>query len=279
MADQDTRQTPDDASGPPDPGAAGRPRPAGAQTVERAFDLLRVLRALPGPASAADIARHMDLNVSAVHRMARAMEHAGFLEQDPATRRYRLGTAIAGLNRTLHHQRRFDLARPELRRLSELTSGSAVLALRDGREALVVADLPAQWAPDDWDTTVTNSVPLHASAFGKALLAWPRPSDEDLAALAPFERFTERTITTAARLRAELDAAVERGYTVASRELRPLQLSVAVPVLGQDGGSYLALGVGTTWTRNAAARTRTLARHLQDSARRLRSVLVLEGPH
>ncbi|CAG6396414.1 IclR family transcriptional regulator [Streptomyces cocklensis] len=267
MTEQDA-QEPQDA----------RSRPPGAQTVERAFDLLRVLRELPGPATAADIARRMDLNVSAVHRMARAMEQAGFLEQDPATRRYRLGTAIAGLNRTLHHQRRFDLARPELRRLSELTSGSAVLALRDGCEALLVADLPAEWTPDAWSARVTDSVPLHASAFGKALLAWPRPSEGELAALAPFERFTERTLTTTARLRAELDAAVERGYAVSSRELRPQQLSVAVPILDQHGGSYLALGVGTTWTRNAAARTGAIARQLQHSARRLREVLVLEGP-
>lgn len=261
----------------PDSPDADRPRPAGAQTVERAFEVLRCLRELPGPATVGEIARHMDLNVSAVHRMLRAMEHTGFLEQDPVTRRYRLGTAIAGFNSALHHQRRFDLARPELRRLSEATSGSAVLALWDGREALVVADLPSEWAPDHWDTRVTNSVPPHASAFGKALLAWPRPSDEQLERLAPFRRFTERTITTVAGLRADLDAAVERGYAVANRELRPLQLSVAVPILDRAGQSYLALGVGTTWTRGAAARVRGIARELRDSAERLRTVLGLNG--
>ncbi|NUP30830.1 MAG: IclR family transcriptional regulator [Streptomycetaceae bacterium] len=260
------------------PGAdrAARP-PAGAQTVERAFEVLHCLREFPGPATVAEIARRMDLNVSAVHRMVRAMEHTGFLEQDPATRRYRLGTAIAGLNRTLHDQRRFDLARPELHRLSEATSGAAVLALRDGRDALVVADLPAAWAPEHWDTRVTNSVPLHASAFGKALLAWPRPSDEELERLGPFERFTERTIGTAARLRADLDAAAERGYTVADRELRPLQLSVAVPIPDRAGRGYLALGVGTTWTRGAASRIRRIASELQDSAQRLRTTLGLDG--
>lgn len=263
----------------PDPADADRPRPPGAQTVERAFEVLWCLRELPGPATVGEIARLMDLNVSAVHRMVRAMEHTGVLEQDPVTRRYRLGTAIAGLNRALHHQRRFDLARPELRRLSEATSGAAVLALRDGREALVVADLPTEWAPDHWDTRVTNSVPLHASAFGKALLAWPRPSDEELERLAPFERFTDRTLTTAAQLRADLDAAAEVGYAVANREMRPLQLSVAVPILDQAGQSYLALGVGTTWTRGSASRVRGIARELHDSARRLRAVLGLEGKY
>ncbi|WP_329204441.1 IclR family transcriptional regulator [Streptomyces sp. NBC_00683] len=253
-------------------------RPAGAQTVERAFEVLQCLRTAPGPVGVSDIARSLDLNVSSVYRMTRALEKAGFLEQDPTTRRYRLGSAIAGLNRVLIHQRRFDLARPELQRLAEETSGSATLALRDRNEALVVSDLPVTEATGDWGTRVANSVPLHASAFGKALLAWPAPTDAELDSLAPFERFTERTITSAERLRDELAATRERGYAVSSRELYPLQLTVAVPILNQDGGSYLALGVGTTWSRGAAARTRTMARLAQDSAHRLRTLLVPDSP-
>ncbi|WP_411082278.1 IclR family transcriptional regulator [Streptomyces sp. cmx-18-6] len=259
----------------PDPAPGRAP---GAQTVERAFEVLQCLRTAPGPVGVSDIARSLDLNVSSVYRMARALEKAGFLEQDPATRRYRLGSAIAGLNRVLHHQRRFDLARPELRRLARETSGSAVLALRDRDEVLVVSDLPVAEAPDDWSTRVANSVPLHASAFGKALLAWPGTADAELDSLAPLERFTERTITSPQRLREELAASRERGYAVSNRELYPMQLTVAVPILGQDGGSYLALGVGTTWSRAAAARTRSLARQVQDSAHRLRPLLVPDSP-
>lgn len=254
-------------------------RPAGAQTVERAFEVLQCLKTAPGPVGVSDIARSLDLNVSSVYRMVRAMERAGFLEQDATTRRYRLGSAIAGLNRVLFHQRRFDLARPELRRLAGETSGSAVLALRDGNETLVVSDLSADGAePDDPGAPVANSVPLHASAFGKTLLAWPAGQEADLESLAPFERFTDRTITTTEALRAELEATRQRGYALSDRELYPLQLTVAVPILHQDGGSYLALGVGTTWTRGAAARTASVARLVQESAHRLRPLLVPGHP-
>ncbi|MFD6281237.1 IclR family transcriptional regulator [Streptomyces sp. NPDC060209] len=259
----------------PDPAPS---RPAGAQTVERAFEVLQCLRTAPGPVGVSDIARSLGLNVSSVYRMARALEKAGFLEQDLATRRYRLGSAIAGLNRVLHHQRRFDLARPELQRLARETSGSAALALRDRNEVLVVSDLPAAEAPDDWSTRVANSVPLHASAFGKALLAWPGATEAELESLTPLEQFTERTINSTERLRDELEATRERGYAVSNRELYPLQLTVAVPILNQDGGSYLALGVGTTWSRATAARLRTVARQVQDGARRLRPLLVPDSP-
>ncbi|MCD0451632.1 IclR family transcriptional regulator [Actinocorallia sp. API 0066] len=248
-------------------------RQTGAQTVERAFDVLNHFRTVPGTAGISEIARRLDLNVSAVYRIVRAMEQAGFLEQDPATRRYRLGSAVAGLNRVLSHQRGFHLARPELRWLSREAGGSAALALRDGDEALVVGEVSAESGGAEWDDVAANSVPLHTSAFGKVLLAWPGPEEADLAALAPLVRRTERSITDLADLRAEIDRTRERGWALADREMTPTQLTVAAPVRDPEGRAALAVGVGLTYTPENAARVEALAPLVTGTAERLSTVL------
>jgi IclR family acetate operon transcriptional repressor len=248
--------------------------------VERAFEVLQCVKAAPEPLGVSDIARRLGLNVSTVYRLVRALEQAGFVEQDADTRRYRLGMAIAGLNRVLYHQRRFDEARPELRRLREATGGHAVLALRDGDRAIVVSELPGDGGGDDvrGGERVANAVPLHASAFGKVLLAFAAPPGDDPAALEPLERFTEHTITALPRLREELTLVRRRGWALSSRELYPRQLTVAAPVLDRDGRGYLALGVGTVWSRANAARVRSLAAEVLASAERLRPLLVPGAP-
>ncbi|MFE1382219.1 IclR family transcriptional regulator [Streptomyces sp. NPDC058740] len=194
--------------------------PAGAQAVRRALDVLHCFHDNGPDLSASDLARRLGLSTSTAHRLARTLLGAGFLEQDARTARYRLGPAVTELGRLSYHQRGLHLAGPELSDLAARTGATADLALRSGPYAVIVAG-----------GAVTPKVglrrPLHSTALGKVLLAWPRAGESGVPAGEP--------------------AAVrERGYALDDGESTPGLRTLAVPVLERSGHARFALSVRAT---------------------------------
>jgi DNA-binding IclR family transcriptional regulator len=222
------------------PAEARPPRtPSGAQAVRRALDVLHCFHDNGPDLSAADLARRLRLSASTAHRLARTLLAAGFLEQDPRTSRYRLGPAVTELGRLSYHQRGLHLAAPELTDLAARTGATADLALRSGPYAVIVAG-----------GSVTPKVglrrPLHSTALGKVLLAWPRPGDADLDALPPLRAFTPHTIVERGALERALEQVRRDGYARNDGESAPGVRTLAVPVLDRSAGARFALAVRGT---------------------------------
>ncbi|MFD4536926.1 IclR family transcriptional regulator [Kitasatospora sp. NPDC058397] len=215
--------------------------PAGAQAVQRALGLLHCFHDNGPDLSASDLARRMDLSVSTAHRLARTLVSAGFLEQDEQTARYRLGPAVAELGQLTFHQRGLHLAAPELDRLSRRTGATADLAIRSGPHAVILVG--ASVRPD---TGLGLRRPLHSTALGKVLLAWPRPGEPAVSALGPLPSFTDRTITEPARLDEELAKVRSSGYALNDGESAAGVRTAAVPVLDGTGQARFALAVRST---------------------------------
>ncbi|MFJ2862221.1 IclR family transcriptional regulator [Kitasatospora sp. NPDC087314] len=215
--------------------------PAGAQAVQRALGLLHCFHDNGPDLSASDLARRMDLSVSTAHRLARTLVSAGFLEQDEQTARYRLGPAVAELGQLTFHQRGLHLAAPELDRLSRRTGATADLAIRSGPHAVILVG--ASVRPD---TGLGLRRPLHSTALGKVLLAWPRPGEPTVSALGPLPSFTDRTITEPALLDEELAKVRSAGHALNDGESAAGVRTVAVPVLDGAGQARFALAVRST---------------------------------
>ncbi|WP_426404539.1 IclR family transcriptional regulator [Streptomyces sp. R-07] len=213
--------------------------PAGAQAVRRALDVLHCFHDNGPDLSASDLARRLGLSTSTAHRLARTLLGAGFLEQDARTARYRLGPAMTELGRLSYHQRGLHLAAPELSDLAERTGATADLALRSGPHAVIVAG-----------GSVTPKVglrrPLHSTATGKVLLAWPRAGEGGPRSLPPLYVFTERTIAEPPALAAELARVREAGYALDDGASAHGVRTVAVPVLERAGHARFALAVRAT---------------------------------
>jgi DNA-binding IclR family transcriptional regulator len=75
-------------------------------------------------------------------------------------------------------------------------------------------------------------------ANGKVLMAY-----QAITIPADLERYTARTITSPAELRAELAAVRRNGYATAVGELEEGLVAVAAPVFGAGGGCVAALSV------------------------------------
>ncbi len=228
----------------------------GTQAVERALAILECFRREHRALGITEIAREVGLNVSTAHRLARALCHAGFMEQEQTSERYRLGVAIAVLGQRALEQSGYFLAQPVLARLAEATGESASLGIRRGDEVVVV-ERAASSQPLRFNHPTGAEIQLHASAMGKALLAFGADSPKDaVAGLRQLTRFTKHTITARTALTAELTEIRTQG-TALNREERYEGVSgVAAPVLGTNGLAHAAVGIQGPTLRLTPSRLR-----------------------
>ncbi|WP_328395593.1 IclR family transcriptional regulator [Nocardia sp. NBC_00416] len=215
----------------------------GLQTVSRA---LAVLRCFQGDIElgVTDIARAENLPMSTTHRLLQALLESEFVEQDERTGRYRLGVALAEYGRLSYRRHLIYLAEPHIEQLAAETGTAVSLATRHGTDALNLVF--TRWREAHGHNLSEVRFPLHASALGKALLAWSPVTREELDAL-PYHQGTDRTPADAESLGAELELAHAAGYAINDEQTEWGYRIIAVPVLDTNGHARFALGVrGTT---------------------------------
>ncbi|MEU0544518.1 IclR family transcriptional regulator [Nocardia sp. NPDC005978] len=211
----------------------------GVQTIARALSVLECFRA-GDERGVSEIARQQGLAVSTTHRLLAALVAAGFLEKNEESSRYRMGGALAEYGQIAYRQHRIYLAEPCLEQLAATTGASASVAIRHSIHAVLLGT--SRWRETDGHRLQGVRLPLHASALGKALLAWSDASDEELAAL-PYDEGTDRSVSGPAELRAELTRTRERGYAYNDGELDPEFRTIGLPILDPAGRCRFALGL------------------------------------
>lgn len=214
----------------------------GAQAVERAMAIISCFDADVDDLGLGEIADRSGLRASTAHRIVRALVRGGFLAQDSRTERYHLGARLALLGQTAIARYGLDLAQPDLENLARATGEAASLGVRNGGDVVVV--LRAESAqPLRFDRPHGARVPLHASAMGKALLAFgPADPAQAVAELEPLERFTPHTLT-ASTLITDLEATRARGYAVNFEERHDGVGGVGAPVLDRHGVARAGVAV------------------------------------
>jgi DNA-binding IclR family transcriptional regulator len=251
-------------------------RRSGAQAIERAMAVLRCFDDEVDGLTLSELAHRTRLAVSTTHRILRTMCRAGFLDQDARTERYFLARATAILGQVAARNLGFEHALPRLERLSATARESASLGIHDGPQVVVLLRTQAAHRAS-FDRPLGARVWPHASAMGKALLAFPRRGDlrASLDALTELPRFTDRTITRRRALLAELEAVRARGYAVNDRERDPGIRAVGAPILGPEGWAHAAVAVQGPVARLDEARLDELGEIVVRAARDLAGVLHL----
>lgn len=241
--------------------------PGGVQSVARAAAILRTLAEPHTDGSQpADglplvlVARTTGLSPSTTHRLLRALISEHLVEQDASTERYRLGPLAGVLGQGYLSSAGLERAVPILRSLCRQTDESVSLATLHGTTALVVLQEHSP-QPLRVDHLAGKELFLHASAMGKALLAFsPIQPKELVAQLGELVRFTDQTITSHAAMVRELDAVRQTGYATNEGERYDGANGVAVPVLGPGASSTsFALGIQGPATRLTTERMADLA--------------------
>jgi DNA-binding IclR family transcriptional regulator len=212
--------------------------------VKRAFQVIELLSKSDAGLTISDIHRTLKLPLSSAATILYTLEALGYLERDEANGRYALGVRILSFSRKIADQLniagRCQALIEELVRESALT---AHLAIRLDGESMYVARVAAPGLLQI-SSYVGMRWPVHASAVGKALLAF-LPGEErarllknlDLRALTPY------TITSADALEAQFLKFRRAGYCWEISEGEVGVACIAAPVYGPGEEVIAAISV------------------------------------
>jgi IclR family KDG regulon transcriptional repressor len=216
-----------------------------------------------------DLARRTELLPSDVHRILTSLRAFGYVEQDPETKKYRLGFSLLRLGLTVFRRNELrEKAHPVLVRLSQKIAAATYLALLDERELKVILVDQVE-GPNDPVVTdnLGGSERLHCTALGKIIMA---NVSRDLAHSAleksSLTRCTRHTITDLSTLEQQFEQIRRLGYAVDREEYANGVCCLASPLRYQAGSVVGAIGTSMSCAQFVAWDEWRLAAQLKSVA-------------
>jgi len=236
------------------------------QSVERAVALLRAVAAASGAGrTVTELAADCGLNRATAWRILMTLESHGLVTADRQTGRYRIGFGIVELAGSAGVDALVHAAHPVLEQLCLQTGETAALAVvRSGDLTYVDEVGPVAVVAATWRG---RFLPLHATSTGKVLLAFSDPADATRLTGPKLARYTPTTITSQAKLRAELERTREQGFGVCRGEYESSAWGVSAPVLDSLGRPLAVLSIWGPANRVPETRFDALGELACDAAR------------
>ncbi len=245
---------------------------SGTQALDRAVGLLRLVASATGRgARLADLIEQSNFSKPTGHRLLRALERLGLLEQDPATRLYHLGPeafvvgALAAERFGVHRA-----ALPSLARIASASEDTAFLSVRRDWHAVCLHREEGPFPIRSHVLKAGDRHPLGVGAGSLAILAaLPDAEAEAMIQASAGEIATRYPDFSPALLR---DLAVQtraRGFALNPGLLMAGSWGIGVPVLDRQGRCEGALSIAAIESRLGTSRQQELAVLLKAEAQRL----------
>ncbi|RCV56292.1 IclR family transcriptional regulator [Marinitenerispora sediminis] len=220
------------------------------QSLERGLSVIRAFSPATRAMTLSEVARATGLTRAAARRFLLTLADLGYVRTDGrlfslTPRVLELGFAYlasAGLP---------EVAQPHLERLVAEVRESSSVSVLDGDDVVYVARVATSRIMAV-SINVGTRFPAHATSMGRVLLAGRDPAE--LAAY--LERLearplTPHTITSPARLRAEIDRVRAQGWAIVDQELEEGLRSVAAPIRDREGRVVAAANVSAHASRTS----------------------------
>lgn len=227
---------------------AGTKNPEYLSTLERGLRVLKAFDEDHPEMTLSEVAAKTGLPPAVARRCLITLVELGYVGQHE--RKFLLRPAVLTIGSAFLASMQIEqVVLPPLQALRDQTGDSASLAVLSGTDILYVAHVST-----DRRFRVAAGVgtrfPFHATSLGKAIAAFlPDEERAVLLAGAPFQRFTERTVTDREALAERFQLIAERGYDSALDELDYGIVSVAMPIFGRGGRVIASINCSTSTTR------------------------------
>jgi len=212
------------------------------------------------------IRRMASRDKATTYRHLQALETMGFVEQNLATKRYRLGPALLQLAqvREATVPRKAGVELP-LTALAQATGETAHVVVLSGTTlySLLSRESPLHTIRAVIDI---NTFPLHATSSGLSALAFGPDALFDVAC-ASLDRFTDTTPVTADELAREVARVRETGFGHAPGLFEREITSLAAPIFDQTGEFAGAVAVASVASRLTSELETTIKAHLAKTSR------------
>lgn len=225
------------------------------QSLERGMQVLREFARAGQARSVSEIAAAVGLSRPAVRRILLTFEHLGYARQQRGD--WTLTPRVLELSAGYYVRNSLpDIARPFLEGLVERLQETCAVTVLDGTDVVHVAIVEYRGVQPE-PVRPGSPIPTHASAFGKVLLSGIRLAElEAYLEQAPFTPYTARTPVLADDLRDAVARARREHYYIATEELYPGVLALAVPIVVENR-IIGALGTTSTLFRSTEDRMRS----------------------
>ncbi len=211
-------------------------------SLDRGLAVLHVI-ARRGEVRLAELAKELDTSRTTIFRVLETLRSHGFTEHVAERHTYRLGPGARSLAALATHSAITRLAEPPMAALRNATGETVNLVGVHGSRLVYEVVLEGGYALRSLPS-LGMTVAAHCSALGKAVLAEsPTALREVLLGPEPYQRFTEKTITTRRDLDAELEAACQRGYAIDEEEIEILSAAAIGGAGGRPAGAISISGL------------------------------------
>jgi DNA-binding IclR family transcriptional regulator len=214
------------------------------RAVERAIDVLDVIKTRAEGAGVSEISRELGLARSTVHRLLVALQKKEMVYQRADSDRYTIGRKALELAFfAVPHLDIVYMAMPHLEELRNRLDETAALALKVRLCYTYVSQVPSLK-----EYRVTPSLgqqyPLHWAAAGKAILAYVREEElNECLKVVPHLSATPKTITDPDVLLEQLEQIRRTGFAISFGERNIGAAGIAAPIRNRQGYAHAAIAL------------------------------------
>ncbi|MDR1678074.1 MAG: IclR family transcriptional regulator [Deltaproteobacteria bacterium] len=206
---------------------------------------LKILEAIveQGEMTVTQAANYMELNRASSHRFITTLRDLGYVRRN-AQGKYEATFKLLGLG--MAQADKFEirrLAKPLMRDLAAEFDETVNLGILD-HGLVVYLDKVESRELLRMDSGVGTSCPPHATALGKAILAFlPEADFANISSTLCFQNMTPNTITSLEKLNKEMVKIRKQGYAVDNEELALHLYCIAAPIFDLNGYPSFALSI------------------------------------
>jgi DNA-binding IclR family transcriptional regulator len=241
---------------PPGKPRPGRLRPRRARdplfnnSVEKALAILEAFGGERRTLSLAELAAAVGMTTSSAQRCTHTLVRLGYLRRDPRLRRWVLTPRALRLAEAyLSGHALLEQATTHLIDLNQASGESVSFSEPDGADMVFIARFPSL-KRFNIHMPVGRRLPMYCTASGRAYLsALPPPAAQRLLRRTALKALTPMTLTDAKQVWNRVQAARDAGYAWSDQECYRGDVTIAAPVLGEDGQPLAAINISAPTSR------------------------------
>lgn len=235
---------------PHKPRATGARDPLFNQSVQKAFAILDAFGADRRALNLGEIAAAVGVTKSSAQRCTHTLERLGLLARDLRIKRWVLTPRTLSMaNAYLSGHPIVEHATTPLIELNQATGESVSLSEPDDTDMVFVARFPSH-KRFFWHMPVGRRLPMYCTASGRAFLsALPAAEAARIIRRSLLRQFTPLTLVNPEAILELIEAARKAGYAWSDQECYRGDLTIAAPVLGDDGLPVAAVNVSAPTSR------------------------------
>ncbi len=207
------------------------------KVLDKTIDILLLFLEKEEALGITQISKELKIAKSSVHRILNTLKSRGFINQHPVTSKYWIGSRVFSLG--MLYQNNFklhEIAHQYMKKLSDEFAEAVHLGIFDelSYSQVIVVDKVEPNQRLSFSPMTGSVNPTHASALGKALLAYSTDDIRETVLSLPRDEFTRNTITDREKLQEELEKIRKQGYSVDNEELELGLVCFAVPIIAES---------------------------------------------